>query len=163
VVIVLAHENRAKKLAGPPVWVDGVGFANGSPTLESRDWVKADYVTAAARSAYRQAGITQPSSEIDILEVDDTYSYKELQHLVALEMFDGKGSPSSGIPINVSGGALGMGYTLEATGLYRIVELVLQLRGHAGPRQVKNARRALAQSWRGVPTTSTAIAILSAS
>jgi acetyl-CoA C-acetyltransferase len=63
-------------------------------------------------------------------------------------------------PVNVSGGSLGMGLALEAAGLYRIVELVLQLRGQAGPRQLARAKTGLAQSWRGVPTTSGAVVIL---
>ena len=64
------------------------------------------------------------------------------------------------MPVNVSGGVLGMGLTLEASGLYRIVEIVLQLRGQSGMRQLPNARIGLAQSWRGVPTTSGAVVIL---
>jgi acetyl-CoA C-acetyltransferase len=53
-----------------------------------------------------------------------------------------------------------MGHTLEASGLYRLAEVVLQLRGDAGPRQLAKARVGLAQSWRGVPTTSGAVVIL---
>ena len=64
------------------------------------------------------------------------------------------------MPANVSGGALGMGLALEASGLYRVVELVLQLRGKAGERQLSRAKIGLAQSWRGVPTTSGAVVIL---
>jgi acetyl-CoA C-acetyltransferase len=66
------------------------------------------------------------------------------------------------MPVNVSGGVLGMGNLLEANGLARVAEVVLQLRGQAGPRQVKGAKVGLAQSWRGVPTTSGAVAILRA-
>ena len=53
-----------------------------------------------------------------------------------------------------------MGLVLEASGLYRVVELVLQLRGQAGTRQLPDVRLGLAQSWRGVPTTSGAVVIL---
>jgi acetyl-CoA C-acetyltransferase len=53
-----------------------------------------------------------------------------------------------------------MGLPLEAHGLYRIVELVLQLRGQAGQRQLSRAKIGMAQSWRGVPTTSGAVVIL---
>ena len=70
-----------------PIWVRGVGFANDSPTLESRDWIDAQYIRSAAAMAYRQAGIEDPASEIDLFEVDDTYAYKELQHLVALGIY----------------------------------------------------------------------------
>jgi acetyl-CoA C-acetyltransferase len=63
------------------------------------------------------------------------------------------------IPVNVSGGSLGQGYLFEANGLARTMECVLQLRGEAGERQVEGADVALAQSWRGVPTTSAAVAL----
>lgn len=174
VVVVLASDDRARTRAikSPPVWVRGVGFANDSNSLESRDWVRADYARAAAQMAYRQAGIHNPAREIHLFEVDDTYAYKELQHLIALGLYSrpgeagraaetGETKPNGATPVNTSGGALGMGYTLEATGLYRIAELVAQLRGQAGPRQLPRAQVGLAQSWRGVPTTSGAVVILS--
>ena len=53
-----------------------------------------------------------------------------------------------------------MGHTLEASGLYSLAEVVFQLRGEAGPRQLANPKVGLAQSWRGVPTTSGAVVIL---
>ena len=64
------------------------------------------------------------------------------------------------MPVNVSGGSLGIGHTLEASGLYRLAEIVCQLRGEAGPRQLPRAKVGLAQSWRGVPTTSGAVVIV---
>jgi acetyl-CoA C-acetyltransferase len=152
--------------------VRGIGFASDSATLESRDWHRAEYARVAAQMAYRQAGVRQPEREINLFEVDDTYAYKELQHLVALGLYTragdagravalGETRPNGATPVNVSGGALGLGWTLEAAGLYRLVELVLQLRGQAGPRQLPHAKVGLAQSWRGVPTTSGAVAIFS--
>jgi len=142
VVVVLAREAAAAKNGTKPVWVRGVGFANGSATLESRDWESALYTQTAAKAAYRQAAIDAPQA-IDLFEIDDTYAYKELQHLVALGLYSdgaavaralesGETQKSGKTPVNVSGGALGLGYTFEAAGLYRIVELALQLRGEAG-------------------------------
>ena len=55
-----------------------------------------------------------------------------------------------------------MGHMVDANGLARVVEVGLQLRGQAGERQVPGARTGLAMGWRGVPTTSGAVAILSA-
>jgi acetyl-CoA C-acetyltransferase len=170
-VVVLASEKRAERAESKAAWLCGVGFANDSATLESRDWVRADYVRAAAERAYRQAAIQNPREEIRLFEVDDTYAYKELQHLIALGLLaDGAEAgrfielggmkPDGKMPVNVSGGSLGMGLPLEASGLYRLVELVLQLRGQAGPRQLPDVRIGLAQSWRGVPTTSGAVVIL---
>ncbi len=173
VVLVLASEVRARQARVEPIWVHGVGFANDSPTIESRSWVSAEAVRLAAEMAYRQAGVQEPAREIDLVEVDDTYAYKELQHLVALGLFErareaaratvgGETALGGRTPVNVSGGALGVGHTLEATGLYRVAEVVTQLRGDAGARQVVNARLGLVQSWRGVPTTSAAVAVLGA-
>ena len=50
--------------------------------------------------------------------------------------------------------------SLLATGLARALEVALQLRGEAGSRQLEGVEVGLAQSWRGVPTTSGAVAIL---
>jgi acetyl-CoA C-acetyltransferase len=171
-VIVLANEKRAQRAQSKPkpAWICGVGFANDSATLESRDWVRAEYVRIAAERAYRQASIRNPR-EIRLFEVDDTYAYKELQHVIALGLYSdgaeaglslaaGETKPDGKLPVNVSGGALGMGLALEASGLYRVVEIVLQLRGQAGARQLPDVRLGLAQSWRGVPTTSGAVVIL---
>jgi acetyl-CoA C-acetyltransferase len=170
VVVVLANEAKANKARTQPAWILGTGFASDSPTIESRYWSNAEYARIAAQAAYRQACIKAPR-QIDFFEVDDTYAYKELQHLIALGLYDkpdkagraietGETRPDGRTPVNVSGGALGMGLPLEASGLYRIVELVLQLRGQAGERKLPRAKIGLAQSWRGVPTTSGAAVIL---
>ncbi|HEX2032435.1 MAG TPA: acetyl-CoA acetyltransferase [Actinomycetota bacterium] len=172
VVLVLASADRAGDLTDAPVWVLGVGWSSGSPTLESRSWHEADYVRAAADRAYRMAGLGHPTRDVDLAEVDDTYSYRELMHLEALRLarpgdagamleegfFDRDGE----LPVNASGGSLGQGYLFEAAGLARTLECVLQLRGEAGERQVEDAEVAVAQSWRGVPTTTAAVAVYAA-
>jgi acetyl-CoA C-acetyltransferase len=170
IVIVLAAQDKAEQLSDKPIWILGTGWNNDSPSLENRDWARAPYAEGAAGMAYRQAGINNPLEAIDIAEIDDTYAYKELQALEALGFcrdgeagtmtLEGFTNPDSGLPVNVSGGSLGMGNLLEATGLSRALEIVLQLRGEAGPRQVQDVSVGLAQSWRGVPTTSGAVLIL---
>jgi len=65
------------------------------------------------------------------------------------------------LPANSSGGSLGVGYLLEATGLHHLLEAVVQLRGAAGRRQVSKAKRAVVQSWRGIPTATGAVAVVS--
>jgi acetyl-CoA C-acetyltransferase len=170
IVMVLASEKAATSLTDKPIWILGAGWNNDSPSLENRDWARAIYAEEAARMAYRQAGINNPLEAIDIAEVDDTYAYKELQAIEALGFcregeagvltVEGYTSPDSEMPINVSGGSLGMGNLLEANGLARAYEIVLQLRGEAGSHQVDEINIGLAQSWRGVPTTSGAVLIL---
>lgn len=171
VVMVLASEEKAPQLSDRPVWILGVGWCNEAPSLESREWAQAVYAVESARMAYRQAGIRQPQVQIDLAEVDDTYAYKELQHLEALGLCrpgeagtlleEGSFEPDGVLPVNVSGGSLGMGHFLDATGLVRALEVVLQLRGDAGERQLEAPEVGLAQSWRGVPTTSGAVAVMS--
>jgi len=170
ILMVLASEDKASYLTDKPIWILGAGWNNDSAALENRDWAHAIYAEEAARMAYRQAGINNPLEAIDIAEVDDTYAYKELQALEALGFcregeagiltVEGFTSPDSGLPVNVSGGSLGMGNLLEANGLARAYEIVLQLRGEAGARQVEDVNIGLAQSWRGVPSSSGAVLIL---
>ena len=170
VVVVLASEARARTLDAEPVWVLGAGWCTDSPALDSRQWGTAEYARLAAQQAYRLAGISVPSHEIDFAEVDDTFSYKELQHLEALGLFrPGEAGPATAegltaldgdLPVNSSGGSLGVGHLGEATGLYRLVEVVRQLREEAGPRQLPDVEVGLAQSWRGVPTATGAVVVL---
>ncbi len=100
---------------------------------------------------------------------DDRFAYKELQHLEAMGFYnkgeakdllkDGHFEKDGKLPVNISGGSLGVGNLLEATSLHRAYEAVLQLRKDAGERQVE-AEKVLVQSWRGVPTATGAVAIL---
>ncbi len=163
VVVVLATEERARGMKGAPIWIDGMGWANDTPSLESRDWRNARYAEWALQQASRMAGYS--SGDVDLYEIDDTYAYKEIQHAEALGICRGtdfrRYIASRRPPINPSGGSLGCGHLLGATGLFKLAEAVEQLRGTAGGRQVRGARRALVQSWRGVPTTSGAVLLLS--
>jgi acetyl-CoA C-acetyltransferase len=143
IVIVLAAEDRA---GADPVFVRGVGWNQDAPSLESRDWDRAAATARAAEWAYARAGVT--AADVDAAEVDDTYAYKQLQHLDALGLADL--DPER---VNRSGGALGEGYLHEANGLARALGCIEQLR--AG-----DATVAVAQSWRGVPSSSAAVAVL---
>lgn len=170
IVLVLAAEARARKLAADPVWIRGVGWSSDSPWLETRSWSTAAYAEEAAKMAYGQAKVKSPAREIDVAEVDDKFSYKEPQHLEALGLSK-KGTTAKAIarddfaiggklPVNPSGGSLGCGNVIEASGLHRVAEVALQLRGEAGRNQVDRPRVGLAASWRGVPTATGAVAVL---
>jgi len=154
IVLVLATEEAAKKLSGTAVYIKGVGWSQDTPNLEARDWSRARYAEAAAQRAYKMAGVKNPVREIDFAEVDDAFAYKEPQHLTALGLNGAK------LPVNVSGGSLGCGYTHDMSGIRSVLECVLQLRGHAGERQLDRARAGLAQSWRGIPTASGGVMVL---
>jgi acetyl-CoA C-acetyltransferase len=170
IVMVLASEDVANSVSEIPVWIYGIGWSNDSAGLENRDWSSMQFIQDSARMAYHQAGIQDAALAIDFAEVADLYAYKELQTLEALGIFkpgeagpateDGITQPGGSFPVNVSGGCLGTGNLLDANGLARALEVVLQLRGEAGQRQLDEVRVGLAQSWRGVPTSSGAVAIL---
>lgn len=170
VVMVVASEKVAKKLTDTPVWVEGVGWNSDTPWLETREWGKAPQIKLAAKMAYRMADITS-TDDIDLAEVDDKFSFKELQAIEALNLFErGKagqmtenGDTRIGgyLPINPSGGSLGVGHLLEAVGLQKALEVVLQLRGEAGKRQIPGAEIGLVQVTRLLPSRSSAVAILS--
>jgi acetyl-CoA C-acetyltransferase len=170
VVLVLASRDRARDLSEAPVWLLGLGWSSSSPTLESRLWGEAESTTRAAADAYRRAEIADPGEEIDLVEADDTFAFRELVNLEALGLgeardladllSDGELDPDGDLPVNVSGGSLGQGNLFEANGLVRVLECVEQLRGEAGERQVDEAYVAVAQSTRQVPSTSSAVAVL---
>ncbi len=171
IVLVLAAAEVAESLTDVPIWIRGIGWCNDSPSLENRAWARAIYAEEAGRMAYEMAGIRNPWQEIDFAEVDDAFSYKELQHLEALHFCrfgeagliteEGVTGIGGELPVNVSGGSLGCGHLLDASGLARVLEVVLQLRGEAGPRQLPDVETGLAFGWRSVPTTSGAAVILS--
>jgi len=171
IVLVLASAGMAESLTHAPIWIRGIGWCNDSPSLETRAWGRAIYAEGAGTRAYEMAGIRNPMEEIDFAEIDDSYSYKELQHLEALGFcsfgeagnLTGEGVTDTGgyLPVNVSGGNLGGGDLLDASGLRAVVEVVLQLRGEAGSRQLTEVETGLAFGWRGVPTTSGAAVVLS--
>ena len=125
----------------------------------------------SAEKAYKMADISYPKKEIDLAEIDDTFSFKELQHLEAMHLCstgeagclleEGVFSREGDLPVNVSGGCLGQGRLLCATGLSKVLEIVIQLRGEAGKRQVEGAENGLAQYWRGLPTAKGGVMIFS--
>ena len=77
------------------------------------------------------------------------------------QTLEGRFSAGGALPVNPSGGSLGAGHLFDAAGLYKIAESAQQLRGDAGALQIADANRCLVQSWRGVPTATGGVAVLS--
>lgn len=114
----------------------------------------------AAVAAYEQAGVDP--KDISVAEVHDATSFAEILQTENL-MFCGfgeggrlaqSGATSIGgrIPVNPSGGLVSKGHPIGATGAAQIFELVTQLRGEAGRRQVEGARLAVAENGGGFRT-----------
>jgi acetyl-CoA acetyltransferase len=112
----------------------------------------------AAKRAYAMAGIGP--GEVDVAEVHDATSFCEIYQVAVLGfceegqggpfVADGATGPGGTIPVNTSGGLVSKGHPVGATGLSMVHELVLQLRGEAGERQVPGARIALQENGGGV-------------
>jgi acetyl-CoA C-acetyltransferase len=156
--IILAAEHVANRITDKPVWIDGIGYSLDSAYWCNRDLCYPDYVEKAARMAYDMAGIREPSKEIHVAEPYDPFSYKELHHMEGLQLCgrgeapqllaDGVTQRTGNQPMCPSGGALGVGNPIAATGVMKIIEIFLQLRGEAGKRQVPGKPTCgLAQAW----------------
>lgn len=114
-------------------------------------------VRRAADAAYAQSGVRP--SEIDVLEVHDSFTIGEILTLESLRLCKpGEGAqlaPSGHTrmggaqPVNPSGGLLSRGHPLGATGTAQIAEIVWQLRGTAGERQVANAKLGMVETMGG--------------
>lgn len=110
-----------------------------------------DMVKEAAEKAYAQAQVRP--DDVDVIELHDCFSVNELITYEALglcpvgkakDLIDNNDNTYGGkFVINPSGGLLSKGHPLGATGLAQCCELTWQLRGEAGPRQVKDAKVAL--------------------
>ena len=105
----------------------------------------------AANMAYESAGVGP--DDIDVIELHDCFTSNEIITYTALGLCDmadaeqfvleGQNTYGGKVVVNPSGGLLAKGHPLGATGLAQITELVWQLRGDAGERQVAGARTAL--------------------
>lgn len=158
--IILANEEKARKITDTPIWVVGLGLGSSPMTLTSRGTSLTSFTCAveAAKQAYKMAGI-EPT-EVDVAEVHDCFTITEIINYEDLSFCErGQGGKfveeeqtyiGGKIPVNVDGGLLAKGHPVGATGASQIRTLVQQLRGEAGETQVKGAEIALAHNLGGI-------------
>jgi len=156
--LILAKEDRAKKLTNKPVWITGMGQSYDAHFLGDRDLAEPRSLQVAAKQAYKMAGISNSGKEINLFEISEHYAYEELLWTEGLglcgpgeggQLLDsGATQIGSAIPVNPSGGVLS-GNPRMVAGMVRVVESALQLRGEAGRRQIDGARKALAHGSNG--------------
>jgi len=155
---ILVSEDVARKYTDDPVWIDGVGWNVDTQYWTNRDLYYPQYLEEAARMAYKMAKIDNPRKQIDFAEVYDPFDYKELHHLEGVLLAKKGEAPKmtkegitqrdGDLPVNPSGGLLGVGNPIAAAGMMKICELFWQLRGEAGKRQVKKeVTTGLANGW----------------
>jgi acetyl-CoA C-acetyltransferase len=158
--LVLTTVERAKQLAGgrPVVKITGSGLATDTISIANRgDLTELGAVRMAAARAYEMAG--RKPTDLHVVEVHDCFTIAEIMATEAIGLFDpgfGASAAADGltslqgkIPVNTSGGLKSKGHPVGATGVAQAVEIVTQLRGEAGQRQVEGARVGLAQNMGG--------------
>ena len=159
--IVLASEEIARK-SKRSIWVLGSAAASDHMLLhDKRDLSRVLATERAAAAAYGQAGIGP--ADIDVVELHDCFTIAEIVATEGLGLFEPgtggiaaeKGWTSLGgkIPVNPSGGLKAKGHPIGATGAAQIAEVVTQLRGEAGPRQVEGATKGLTHTLGGNTAT----------
>jgi acetyl-CoA C-acetyltransferase len=170
VAVLLASEDKAKKLTDKPVWLKGYGCSMDHFNPGDRNLINGELQNAAKR-AYNMAGIRDPKKKIDVAEICEPYAFQELLWCEQLGLCDeGQGgnmidsgvTQNGALPVNPSGGVLATN-PYPARGLYRIAEAALQIKGQAGEHQIgKKVRTALAHSTHGFGGQCHSVVILSA-
>lgn len=155
--LVLSASSIAKRFTSSPVRVLASELTSGKYITGFRDMTTPEITVRGAKEAYEMAGLGP--SDIDVAEVHDAFTIAELMYYEALGFCERgeairlleNGSTSIGgkIPVNPSGGLLSKGHPVGATGAAQIVEIVWQLRGLCGERQVKGARVGLTHATGG--------------
>jgi acetyl-CoA acetyltransferase len=155
VALVLARGQRIREFAPTPVYLRSVAFRTRrfgsfevfSPSIPVESAPSA--TTEAAAAAFERAGVGP--EDVDVAQVQDTESGAEVMHLAETglcqhgeqEQLIRSGATDIGgrLPINTDGGCLANGEPIGASGLRQVHEVVLQLRGDAGDRQIPGPRR----------------------
>ena len=157
--MVLTSEAVADRASKPVAWVHGTAMRTEPTMFAGRDQVSPQAGRDCAADVFRQAGITDPLSEIDVVEMYVPFSWFEpmwLENLGFAPEGDGWKFTDAGetemtgrIPVNCSGGVLSSN-PIGASGMIRFAEAALQVRGMAGEHQVpRPVRRALGHAYGG--------------
>jgi acetyl-CoA C-acetyltransferase len=155
--IILASEDRARKITKTPAWVRGAGQITDNYYIGDRPWFQDwEALSILGQHVYKQAKIGNPFEELDVAELYNAFTIQEIIECEALGFCErGKGtellrkgvtSMEGKLPVNPSGGTLCTN-PIGATGLIRIAEATLQVMGKAGKHQVPNVKTALAHVW----------------
>ena len=157
--VILASEEKAKELSDNPIWLDGMGCATASMSVLRRPSLTGlPSAQEASSVAYEMAWVT--ADDIKVADVHDCFTVAELMAYEDLG-FCPKGEGGrfieeretyigGKVAVNVDGGLKAKGHPIGATGVSMTVEIVKQLRGEAGERQVPDADVGLTHNVGGI-------------
>jgi acetyl-CoA C-acetyltransferase len=160
--VILAAGSIARKYTDTPVYIKASSQASDTISLhDRRDVATLDSTVFAAKRAYKMAGITP--KEVDVAEVHDCFTIAEIMAYEDLGFCkkgeggklirEGVTALDGDLPVNPSGGLKACGHPVGATGVKQVVEIVTQLRGEAGKRQVDGAEVGLTHNVGGTGAT----------
>ena len=160
--VILVPAERAREFTDTPIYVKAAAQASDTISLhDRRSLTSIDATRIAADRAFKTARLQR--SNIDVAEVHDCFTIAEIMAIEDLAFFEkGRGGPATlagetaiggKIPINTSGGLKACGHPVGATGIKQAVEIVEQLRGTAGKRQVEGAEVGLTHNVGGTGGT----------
>jgi benzoylsuccinyl-CoA thiolase BbsB subunit len=149
---VLVSRDLAKKYTRKPVIIAASVLKSGDYSFRWEDITFSDMTYKCCNKAYEMAGLGP--EDVDVCELHDAFAVNELMHYVELGFCqkgeevrlieDGITELGGRLPVNASGGLLSKGHPVSASGVAQIAELVWQLRGQSGERQIANAKVGLA-------------------
>lgn len=157
---ILCSSSLARRYTSHMITIAASVLRTGNFLYTQEDFTFSDLTANVAKKAYEMANVGP--EDIDLCELHDAFAINELLHYEELGFCSRgeggilieKGETEIGgkIPVNTSGGLLSKGHPLGATGVAQIAEIVWQLRGKAGKRQVKNPKVGLAHLVGGAVT-----------
>lgn len=161
---IVVRAEDAHKYTDKPIFIKALSFIAGpasGPLSQDYDFTTFPEVVASARDAYLQAGVTRPAEEISMAEVHDCFTPTELVLYEDLgfaerggawrDVLAGAFDLSGRLPVNPDGGLKSFGHPIGASGLRMMYEMWLQLRGEAGPRQIRDPKLGLTHNLGGAP------------
>jgi len=161
---IVVRAEDAHKYTDKPIFIKALSFIAGpasGPLSQDYDFTTFPEVVASAKDAYAQAGVTRPAEEISMAEVHDCFTPTELVLYEDLgfaerggawrDVLAGAFDLDGRLPVNPDGGLKSFGHPIGASGLRMMYEMWLQLRGEAGPRQIKSPKLGLTHNLGGAP------------
>jgi acetyl-CoA C-acetyltransferase len=156
--MVLASSEAVAEPEYPPAWLVASAVRSELGWFPGRDPVRPQAGVDCAHDVYRQAGITEPRRQIDVAELYVPFSWYEPMWLEGHDIAPlgegwkmtetGETEIGGAFPVNPSGGVLSSN-PIGASGMLRMAEAAMQVRGQAGEHQVDGARISLAQAYGG--------------
>jgi len=155
--VVLAEASKAKDLVKKPIYIAGMGQASAGPLYAQRDLTRVLTRETAIKQVYKESGMGP--GDIDLVELHDCFTIAEILALESFGFYDfGKAHDAAAkkettfngkVVVNPSGGLKAKGHPIGATGAAQVVEIVEQLRGECGERQVQGAKVGLVDTLGG--------------